>query len=67
MQLKASELHQRVFDHLFQAIALMGMLHDNELELVAASLENPVHYGYSADKATAKVIADVVRSYKENA
>lgn len=67
MQLKASDLHQRVFDHLFQAIALMDMLHDNELELIATSLENPAHYGDSADKATAKVIADAVRSYKENA
>lgn len=66
MKLEISGLPQRTFDHIMQAISMLTLLHDNELEFIAASLENPAHYGDPADLASAKAIANVIRSYKDN-
>jgi hypothetical protein len=66
MQLEISGLPQRTFDHIMQAISMMILLQDDELEFIAASLENPAHYGDRDDLASAKAIADVVRGYKDN-
>lgn len=66
MQLKMSDLPQRIFDHLTQAISLMDLLAEIDLDAVAASLENPSLYGDKANAERGKAIAKIVRSYKEH-
>jgi len=62
--LKHSELKQRVFDELFNALSLLTLLSDEDIEEVADAIANPESCDLES-RAMFECAADVVRMAKE--
>jgi hypothetical protein len=64
MGMHESPLKQRVFDQLFNALALLFMLEDSEIEEIAKGLEDP-SLSDRESEAMFKAAANAVRMAKE--
>ncbi len=62
--MKHSELKQRIFNDLFDGLALLSLLSNEEIEEIAIGLADP-QAGDLASEPMFKAAADVVRMAKE--
>lgn len=62
--MEVSDLKQRVFDYLFNALACLSMLDETEVEEIAKSLEDPANLDRESEPMF-KAAANAVRMAKD--